>query len=583
MRSSGRSLAAGAGTIGAGLLSGTSDRRSKSRRFHTGDAALLRFPAALEILEADFWIQYNELGGIQDPEVPGGTGNPAYTDALWRYWRKKWIRYIHDNTDDEITHHTFLNAYLVSKGAAPANLDPFRTLMGSTATGVNPALIGHRLTNLTQLTIDTSWWTRYRDDSHNPDLDPNHVFPQAVPTLGVNQHTAIPRTDADTTDPNFLQAIANTAAFHFPTIEQGGNSLYPSLAQRATDVEVLRILISIGPTETMHFQTWSDKAGNAPPLTGCRSGDWCVGDVSGSGGRRTTLEQGPDHAGAMSVPGSKPSDCFDHSTNQDGRRCHGCSHVSNGHGTFHRPIAAFFAYHDPTGASSRPRSPRSWLSSVTAKLTREQKSASGRTKCGRSTVSRRRIRMWKATIFLFHKNAFRGTIHCSAEVAQHRWPSGFPSDAGHSMHRVNSILMQAPKIMIFETAANLELWPKILPHYRYIRFLERGHDRNLVIMAATRSGIPISWTSEQIIDRDKFEIHFHHLKAWTKGMRVVWTFSESGGGVLVAISHDLRFRLPPLAPIMNPIIGDFFIHSVANKTLHCMKAYVEARADKVTA
>jgi len=175
--------------------------------------------------------------------------------------------YIHDNTDDEITHHQFLNGYLVSKGAAPANLSAFRTLMGSTATGVNPDLIGHRLTNLTQLTVDTSWWTRYRDDSHNPDLDPNHVFPQAVPTLAVNQHTAIPRTDADTTDPNFLQAIANTAAFHFPTIEQGGTSLYPSLAQRATDVEVLRILMSIGPTETMHFQTWSDKAGNAPALT----------------------------------------------------------------------------------------------------------------------------------------------------------------------------------------------------------------------------------------------------------------------------------------------------------------------------
>jgi ribosome-associated toxin RatA of RatAB toxin-antitoxin module len=151
------------------------------------------------------------------------------------------------------------------------------------------------------------------------------------------------------------------------------------------------------------------------------------------------------------------------------------------------------------------------------------------------------------------------------------------------MHRVNSIIMQAPKTMIFEIAANLELWPKILPHYRYIRFLERGHDRNLVIMAATRSGIPISWTSEQIIDRNNYEIHFHHLKAWTKGMRVVWTFSESESGVLVAISHDLRFRFPPLAPIMNPIIGDFFIHNIANKTLHCMKAYVEARADKVTA
>jgi len=261
----GKSLAVGAGTIGAGLL--TSIRTAEASGGLTpGDAALLRFAAAAEILEADFWIQYNELGGIQDDEVPGGSGNPDYTEAL-EVIEDEMGDYIHDNTDDEITHHQFLNAYLVSKGAAPANLDAFRTLMGSTATGVNPDLIGRRLTNLTQLTIDTSWWTRYRDDSHNPDLDPNFTFPQAVPTLGVNQHTAIPRTDADTSDPNFLQAIANTAAFHFPTIEQGGNSLYPALALRATHTEVLRILISIGPTETMHFQTWSDVAGNAPPLT----------------------------------------------------------------------------------------------------------------------------------------------------------------------------------------------------------------------------------------------------------------------------------------------------------------------------
>jgi ribosome-associated toxin RatA of RatAB toxin-antitoxin module len=143
--------------------------------------------------------------------------------------------------------------------------------------------------------------------------------------------------------------------------------------------------------------------------------------------------------------------------------------------------------------------------------------------------------------------------------------------------------MQAPKIMIFETAANLELWPKILPHYRYIRFLERGRDRNLVIMAATRSGIPISWTSEQIIDRDRFEIHFHHLKALTKGMRVVWTFSDTSDGVLVTISHDLRFRIPMLAPLVDPIVGDFFIHNVANKTLRCVKAYVEAKSAKVMA
>jgi Ferritin-like domain len=261
----GTSLAVGAGTIGVGLLGGNRTAGA-SDSLTPGDAALLRFPAALEILEADFWIQYNELGGVQDREVPGGTGNPDYTEAL-AVLDEDMAVYIHDNTDDEITHHNFLNAYLVSNRTAPANLNPFRTLMGSTATGVNPNLIGRRLTNLTQLTLDTSWWTRYRDDSHNPDLDPNHTFPQAVPTLAVNQHTAIPRTDADTTDPNFLQAIANTAAFHFPTIEQGGNSLYPSQAQRATSVEVLRILISIGPTETMHFQTWSDKAGNAPPLT----------------------------------------------------------------------------------------------------------------------------------------------------------------------------------------------------------------------------------------------------------------------------------------------------------------------------
>ena len=259
----GKSLAVGAGTIGAGLLANARAEEDHHHGLNRGDAAMLRFAAAAEILEADFWIQYNELGGIQDPEVPGGTGNPAYTAAL-AVLDSDMAQYVHDNTDDEITHHNFLNAYLVSKGAAPVSLEPFRTLPGSTATGSSGIL---RLTNLTQLTVDTSWWTRYRDDSHNPDLDPNFTFPQAVPTLAVNQHTAIPRTDADTTDPNFLQAIANTAGFHFATIEQGGTSLYPSMALRATHTEALRILISIGPTETMHFQTWSDKAGNAPPLT----------------------------------------------------------------------------------------------------------------------------------------------------------------------------------------------------------------------------------------------------------------------------------------------------------------------------
>jgi ribosome-associated toxin RatA of RatAB toxin-antitoxin module len=151
------------------------------------------------------------------------------------------------------------------------------------------------------------------------------------------------------------------------------------------------------------------------------------------------------------------------------------------------------------------------------------------------------------------------------------------------MHTGNSIIIHAPRETIFETAANLELWPKILPHYRYINYLEHSVNRNVVIMAATCSGIPISWTSEQIIDRERFEIHFHHLKAWTKGMRVVWTFKPISNGVMVEILHDLRFRVRALAPIAEPIIGNFFIGNIANKTLHCMKAYLESQGKMVAA
>ena len=267
-------LAAGATGVGMSLLAenptvlARDDDEDRRRAITRGDAALLRFAAAAETLEADFWIQYNELGGVQDSEVPGGSGNPAYTEKLENL-DEDFPIYVHDNTDDEITHFTFLNAYLQSKHAKPVSLDQFRTLPGSSATGSSGK---PRLTNLTQLTLDTSWWTRYRSDANNPDLDPHFVFPQAVPGLSNGKFTAIPRTDADLSPDAHLQAIANTAAFHMPTIEQGGNSLYPALAQRATSVEVLRILISIGPIETMHFQTWADKAGHvvsAPlaPLT----------------------------------------------------------------------------------------------------------------------------------------------------------------------------------------------------------------------------------------------------------------------------------------------------------------------------
>ena len=226
-----------------------------------GDIAILRFLAAAEILEADLWQQYNELGGIQDSEEPAGSGNKPYTEAL-QVLDEDMPQYIHDNTDDEFSHFQFLNGYLESRGAAPVNLERFRTLHGSKATGSSGQ---PRLTNLMELTVDTTWWTRYRSATKNPDF--GDTFPPAVPGLMKGKFPAIPRNDGDLEPEKHLQAIANTAGFHFCTIEQGGTSLYPSLAQRVSDPEVLRVLMSIGPTEAMHFQTWHDKAGNAPPLT----------------------------------------------------------------------------------------------------------------------------------------------------------------------------------------------------------------------------------------------------------------------------------------------------------------------------
>ena len=260
-------VAAGAASLTTGLFSNSSRAANqegpeeKSGRLTRGDASILRFLAAAEILETDLWQQYNELGGIQDSEVPGGSGSAPYTAAL-AVLDSDMAQYIHDNTEDELTHEVFINAYLASKGADTINLDAFRTLPSSKATGAQQ--IG-RLTNLMQLTVDTSWWTRYRSSTGNPDFGDS--FPQAIPSLASGQHPAIPRTDADLAPNDHIQAIANTAGFHFGTIEQGGTSLYPSVAQRVTNPEVLRVVLSIGPTEAMHFQTWSDKAGNAPPLT----------------------------------------------------------------------------------------------------------------------------------------------------------------------------------------------------------------------------------------------------------------------------------------------------------------------------
>src|SRR6266849_1623859 len=196
----------GAGAIGAGLLANglPAFAAAGSGGLTPGDAAILRFLSAAEILETDFWQQYNELGGIQDSEVPGGSGSAPYTDAL-KVLDGDMDQYIHDNTEDEMTHFQFINAYLASKGAQTVSLDQFRVLPSSKATGAQQ--IG-RLTNLMQLTVDTSWWTRYRSRTHNPDLDPNFAFPQAIPGLSQGQFPAIPRSDADLGPADHLQAIA---------------------------------------------------------------------------------------------------------------------------------------------------------------------------------------------------------------------------------------------------------------------------------------------------------------------------------------------------------------------------------------
>jgi Ferritin-like domain len=256
-----RNLGVGAALLapGAALLGSASKALAANgrQRLNPGDVAILQLLAAAELIEADLWQQYKELGGVDSPDS-------GYKEGLVILDGDQ-PQYISDNTDDELSHAAFLNAYLRSKGERQVDLRQFANLPPSQVSFVPQT---GRLTNLKQLTVDTSWWTRYRSTT-NPDF--GATFPNAVPSLDIGLHTAIPRNDDELGDPNnpsdHVKAIAFTAGFHFGYIEQGGTSLYATLAQKVTSLEVLRILISIGGSEIMHFQTWQDKAGNATPLT----------------------------------------------------------------------------------------------------------------------------------------------------------------------------------------------------------------------------------------------------------------------------------------------------------------------------
>ena len=323
-----KGAAVGAGAVGAGLLADTA-AADASGGLTKGDAAILRFLAAAEILETDLWQQYNELAGIQDSEVPGGSGNPAYTEAV-AVLDEDMNQYIHDNTDDEISHFTFINAYLQAHGARTVNLDKFRTLPSSKATGAQQ--IG-RLTNLMQLTVNTSFWTRYRSDSKNTDLGDTlpqrRSRPRHRPAPG---HPALGR--GSLSPKKHLQAIANTAGFHFAWVEQGGTSLYAALAQRVTHPEVLRILLSIGGSEIMHFQTWQDKAGNAPPLTDPTTG-LTFPDLNADGELTQTNLIMPE---PTRLPRSQVPEGLDHPPHRDRRRRHGRGQGPDRRRPLHRTI-----------------------------------------------------------------------------------------------------------------------------------------------------------------------------------------------------------------------------------------------------
>lgn len=260
-------LAGGAATVGVGLLANGTKASAQGRsegRLNAGDAAILRFLAAAELIESDLWTQYAELGGIGNNKPIEVDPNPNpplnnYQIALSNL-DTDGPQYITSNTLDEVSHAAFLNAYLKSRGAEPVDFSEFETLPGSTATGSSGKL---RLTNLMHLNVDTSWFVRYRS-TKNPDL--GATFPQAVTLNGV---TAIPKTDADfnggaASFPGNLhiQAIANVAAFHFGAIEQGGTSLYAAMSQKVSDPEVLQITLGIGGDEIAHFLEWVDFAGN---------------------------------------------------------------------------------------------------------------------------------------------------------------------------------------------------------------------------------------------------------------------------------------------------------------------------------
>ncbi len=209
-----------------------------------GDIAILRFLAAMELIESDLWQQYEELGGATS------SSDNRYRLAL-EDLDAQISQHITRNTQCEISHAAYLNAFLKSEGVEPVDLDRFRVLRGSTANSVHD--VG-RLTNLFHLDMDTKWYLRYRS------LEDPDSGPFLSPTFRIANRQAIPRTETDYERPAQIQAMANTAVFHFGYIEDACARLYSSLSQNLKRARVLKVALSIGGDEIAQFLTWADFA-----------------------------------------------------------------------------------------------------------------------------------------------------------------------------------------------------------------------------------------------------------------------------------------------------------------------------------
>lgn len=146
------------------------------------------------------------------------------------------------------------------------------------------------------------------------------------------------------------------------------------------------------------------------------------------------------------------------------------------------------------------------------------------------------------------------------------------------LHTIDEIVAFAPLERVFELAADVERWPALLPHYRYVRPITAGRapGARAYAMGATRSGIPVRWSAVQRREWEALRIAYHHVAGITRGMDVEWRFEPGVGGVRVTIEHRLVRGWPLVAsPLGQVLVGELFVRNVARRTLRGIKREAE--------